>query len=346
MAYVVREADLLKDRHAIIDLHQKFLTPSADTTRFEWLYCQNPFGGPLVWVAEDTEHSALIGTAAAFPRSMWIGLTKKVGWVLGDFCISGQYRSLGPALQLQRKCLEGVRGTSSIWYDFPSQHMLAIYKRLKILPSGKMIRFVKPLRVNRRVRSWVKGQIWQRGVSGLGNWALKWSTKKVKIKNGLTFHWQAGDYEEEFTQFSENVKGRLGNCLERTANYLNWRYGRNPLNCCELVSARFHGRLKGYVVLAETEGDPILLDLFSDDGQDTVLGLLCHVIDEMRNRGHEALVVSLVDGHIWTPFFRSLGFKSRDSVPIIVQNCLDVPNQIPPENGHVSLLLMQGDRDL
>ena len=115
--------------------------------RFDWLYVKNPFAEPSVFVAHDSKSSEIIGTAAAFPRSLYIGKQKTMGWVLGDFCMSEHYRSLGPAIQLQKACLEGLGPReSAIWYDFPSKSMLAIYKRLKAPAPKKMIRFVKVLK--------------------------------------------------------------------------------------------------------------------------------------------------------------------------------------------------------
>lgn len=343
---VVKSADLIRDRDAIIDLHQKFLTPLSIDKRFEWLYGNNPSGLPMVWIVQEARSGETIGTAAAFPRFLRMGSKKEIGWVLGDFCISDAYRSLGPALQLQRKCLEGVGlGTNSIWYDFPSQKMLAIYKRLKISPSGKMIRFVTPLRVDRRVRSWVKSEVLQKGLSGFGNRILNWTTKKVNVRNGLTFHGHKGECGDEFTELFEEIGGHIGNCLERTASYLNWRYGQNPLYSCELITARHHSRLKGYIVFAEIEGDAIILDVFGSDEQDVILGLIGQVVDRVRDRGYEALSVSIVEGHIWIPFFESFGFKPRDVDPVILQNPMFVPKKMSRENTQTSLLLMQGDRD-
>ncbi len=343
---VVKRADLIRDRDTIVHLHQKFLTSLSSEKRFDWLYRENPSGSALAWLLQEAESGEAIGVAAAFPRTLRIGSKKESGWVLGDFCIHDAYRSLGPALQLQRKCLEGVGlGGNSIWYDFPSQKMLAIYKRLKIPPSGKMIRFVKPLRVDRRVRSWVKSEVFQKGLSSFGNRFLNWNTKRVSVRNGITFHEHKGDCGDEFTQLFEETGSYIDNCLERTASYLNWRYGQNPLYSCELVTARLNNRLKGYIVFAELEGQAIILDVFGCDGQDVILGLINQVVDRVRDRDYEVLSVSMVEGHIWIQSFESFGFKPRDMVPVIIQNPMVASQKINREYDQASLLLMQGDRD-
>jgi len=67
---------------------------------------------------------------------------EKRGWVLGDFCFGERFRSLGPALQLQRACLESLaQEPNAFTYDFPSQSMMAIYKRIGIAQSGSLVRW-------------------------------------------------------------------------------------------------------------------------------------------------------------------------------------------------------------
>ncbi len=346
MAVFVRNADLFEDRPAIVDLHQKFLTSTSSEKRFEWLYCQNPYGLPKVWIAQDEESGEIVGTAAAFPRGLRIGSKKEVGWVLGDFCISDAYRSLGPALQLQRTCLEQVRsGTDSIWYDFPSHKMLAVYKRLKISSTRNMIRFVKPLRVNRRVQAIVKGEALQKGLSFLGNVALNLTAKRVHVKQGMIFSYHKEQCGDEFTALSDEMATTNMNCLERSATYLNWRYHQNPMYSSEFITARFMGVLKGYIVFSEMEGDALILDVFGSHEDDVMLGLIVNVLDRIRERGHESLSVSMVEGHNWIPFFVSLGFSPRDTDPVIIQTAQCGSTTTSYDCGSPSLLLMQGDRD-
>ena len=68
-----------------------------------------PHGEARAWLAIDGDQETVIGVAAAFPRRFYAKRqTKSLPgcWVIFVFTL--QYRSLGPALQLQRACL-GVR---------------------------------------------------------------------------------------------------------------------------------------------------------------------------------------------------------------------------------------------
>src|SRR5262245_17906033 len=148
MSIEIVQADLARDGIQIAKALSDYLNPRADRSRFEWLYTGNPNGKAKVWIAWDNGNK-LVATAAAFPRRIYAGGKKYVAWVLGDFCVDNSYRSLGPALQLQKRCLADLKTSGAAFsYDFPSHNMLAIYRRLGLNPSMEMIRFAKLLRID------------------------------------------------------------------------------------------------------------------------------------------------------------------------------------------------------
>src|SRR6266403_2361769 len=152
MPHSIRSANLDVDRQLLADLLCNNLSPNAVGQRFDWLYLRNPHGSARAWIAIDENTGKGVGAAAAFPRRLSIAGSSRAGYVLGDFCIDRQYRSLGLALQLQRTCLEqvGSEGPASS-YDFPSDRMMAIYRRMQIGPIGHVVRWSKPLRVDRNM---------------------------------------------------------------------------------------------------------------------------------------------------------------------------------------------------
>ena len=166
MAIVVQPADLDLDRGLLIGLLSRFLTPLSDGRRYDWLYRQGSFGPARAWIATDTVSGQAIGAAAAFPRRLVVDGKKITGCVLGDFCIHPGYRSLGPALVLQRACLQQDEAAGfALGYDFPSASMMAVYERLGLQPFDRMVRLAKPLLVDRKLASWVKSQSVARGVA-------------------------------------------------------------------------------------------------------------------------------------------------------------------------------------
>src|SRR3974390_952369 len=122
MGIRLREADLASDDAALIELVRTNLG-QTDTAaqRFQWLYRDNPYGPARAWLAFDGSGPP-VGMCALFPRLAYVNGNEVLGCVLGDFCVSKQYRSLGPAVQLQRACLSAIEsGQFSFGYDFPSR---------------------------------------------------------------------------------------------------------------------------------------------------------------------------------------------------------------------------------
>ncbi|MCA9471147.1 MAG: hypothetical protein MRJ96_10720 [Nitrospirales bacterium] len=346
MPITVRRADIRVERDLLIDLQRRYLAPDADTVRFDWLYGKNPFGEPHVLVAQDSETSDIIGMAAAFPRSLCMGTQKRMGWVLGDFCLGEQYRSLGPAIQLQKACLEGLGPKdSAIWYDFPSNSMLAIYKRLKAPPCQKMIRFVKLLKVDRKVQTWTRSRLLQHGLCTVGNAVLNLIPRRRRIPLDFSVQCHEGACGNEFHELCSEIWSQSGSCLERTAPYLNWRYLQNPLYHSEILTIRKGGALKGYVVLAEMGSETTIMDLFSVTRQDVVQSLLQGVVDRARSLKSEAVVASLIEGHPWISSLQALGFIPRETSPVIINGLPSMSEQPSNSDRWASFLLMQGDRD-
>src|SRR5947208_218760 len=174
MSVRIRRAVLESDQASLIDLVRRHLTPRSNSERFRWLYCDSPHGVARAWLACAADSGAAVGAAAAFPRRVWLDGKEKRCWVLGDFCLDEKYRSLGPALQLQRACLEVLAEyPDEFCYDFPSQSMMTVYRRLDIQPTGTLVRWAMPLRAEGKLERVVRSKVIARGLSSVVNFALK-----------------------------------------------------------------------------------------------------------------------------------------------------------------------------
>lgn len=337
-------ADLDRQRELLIDTLRRFLNPRADGKRFDWLYRNLPFGQAKSWLAINEDTGITVGAAAAFPRRFYAASREYSAWVLGDFCLDPQYRSLGPALQLQRTCLSVTdSGDTSFCYDFPSTSMVAVYKRLGVQTTGKMIRLAKMLRIDRKIRDICPLPVAQQAVTVLGNTLLKLMTRTDVPDPSLEISVHQGKCGEEFSVLACQLKERGEICLERSAQYLNWRYLENPMGTAELVTVRRHGTLKGFAAWMEAGDDAYLMDLLGDDDPGVVKGLVAGIIARATEQKLMTLSVWLSDQHFLTNCCREMGFQDRDSLPLVF-----IPSR--KHNGSANLgngkwSLMQGDRD-
>lgn len=342
---VIRPADLSVDQGVLCDVLSRHLNPAADRRRFDWLYRNNPHGQAHAWIAVDVGHGWAIGSAAAFPRRLYVNGKDKVGWVLGDFCIAEQYRSLGPALQLQRACLQGVNTSSvSMWYDFPSTSMLAVYSRLGINQSARLIRFARTVRSERKIKEMLRLPVLSDLIEVGYSLCSTFTDCGVKDKRVLTISNHKGHCGEEFSTLARDVGSRYGTCVQRSAEYLNWRYVTNPLSRYELITARVDGRLAGFAAFTHSGASATLVDLFGIDDVSVINSLVNVTVNLLRKRGVVTLNAPLLALHPWVPMLKHMGFVAREAKPVILYSRpLAAPcgKKSPTDRWH----LMEGDRD-
>jgi hypothetical protein len=337
----VRDGDLKADRELLIALMSRNLPRCTDGATFDWLYRENPYGEGRVWLATVPESNVVIGAAGAFARRMYVDGGEAIGWVLGDFFVDDQYRSLGPALALQRACLEAVTaGTVPFCYDFPSASMMAVYRRLRIEPFGEMTRLAKALRVNRKLRKWVSTPLLNAAISACGNLLLRLQDGLAQTNYNFEISTYTQDCGNEFSDLAKRIGSHYGVCIQRSAEYLNWRYRRHPFCRYEMLTAHRDGGLLGYGVFCQSEEEATLADLFGIDEPIVMKGLMDGITRLLRARGVATLSASLIDCHPWIPLFLHLGFQARDASPVVIYG----PSSSNALAG-LKWFVMHGDRD-
>jgi hypothetical protein len=342
-ASVVREGHLEADRNLALDMFRRYLNPQYDAARFDWVYRQNPHGPGRLWVSSDLSDGSVIGIAGAFPRRVYLAGRECEAWVLGDFCVSDRHRSIGPALALQRACLADVAaGAIPFCYDFPSLRMMAIYRRLGIDPLGHMVRLRRLLRVDSRVSRMVGRPALSRRMSALGNLLLARRIPRAREVPGLTVSLHDGQCGEEFSEVAARWASQHGVSVQRSAEYLNWRYLANPLQRHEVMTARSDGTLVGYAVFTREGHAACLVDMLAGDTA-TVLALVRAVVGLGWRRGMETVTITLLAAHPWVGVLERVGFRAGETSPVVVY-ASPAASRVGVADG-AAWLLLHGDRD-
>lgn len=347
MTIDVRTADLHADAPLAVDMFARYLNPGYDAARFDWLYRRNPAGAGRLWLATDRRTGEPVGTAGACPRWMYVAGRDRLAWVLTDFCVASRFRSLGPAVMLQRACLRGVTSdASAIYYDFPSHAMAVVYRRLGIPEAGNMLRLARPLRVDARVRRLLRPPLLARGLTAVGNTLLGYRAHVPRNTRGISVAVHDAPFGEEFSELARATRSAFGVLVARSAEYLNWRYREIPFGGHTILVARRDGRLVGYAVIADGSGtDPaVIVDLFGlpDSGLTAVLAR--HALALIRSRGLALASIFLPDRHPWLRLFRRLGFQAREQSPVVI-HCPDTVSGGPAVADLSTWFLMHGDQD-
>jgi hypothetical protein len=346
MAIKIRPADLETDREAVVRLLARHLNPAYDTRRFDWLYRGNPAGNGRLWLAVDGATGEIVGTAGATPRRMSVEGRPVLGWVLADFCVVEGQRTLGPALQLQRSCLADLTADGMVFcYDFPSESMEGVYRRLAIpLARARLVRFARPLRMGTRLRArWGDSRL-VRGVAAAADLVLNRAVRPSRDVGSVSFRVESEPCGEEFSNLYRRVARGYGACAERTAEHLNWRYHRNPIQPHEILSARADGVLEAYAVLTHEGDSAVIADLFGAPEPAVMHAIVRMAVARSAERGFSTVSVPFLDSHPWAAWLHGLGFRPREAAALVLYAAPDsalgaqVINELP-------WFLTYGDRD-
>jgi Acetyltransferase (GNAT) domain len=338
MAIYVRPASLIDDERILTDLARKYLNEKADEQRFRWLYRENPFGPARAWVACKTDAEP-VGMAAVFPRQIYCEGAVVPGCVLGDLCIATKYRSLGPALQLQRACLECVRsGDFALAYDFPNATTLGIYRHLGIQPAATSFRMAKPLRADEKVKSVLPSRILSRPAAAVANLALSLTEQRSGDVPGVEFQLENAPCSSEYSDMAGRIGSSLGACTVRSAEYLNWRYRRHPHRKYEFFVARRDTELLAYCTFTVEDGNVTIAELFGSIDDQALPCLLRRLVVLLRVRGVATLSMPMLNGDRRAGWLRRMGFRAREGVPVMVFGPKAQASGAP-------MLLMHGDRE-
>lgn len=314
MSLRIRPADVRADRRLIVECLRSYLTPDADEARYDWLYLANPDGPARAWIAFDEARGTTIGVASAFPRRAVVDGRDVAGWVLGDFCVHDEHRTLGPALQLQRACLEAVdQGSAAFCYDFPSRSMMAVYRRLRISPIGNLVRFARVVRWGSRLRQAAKVPVVREIVGSIGSLAdLRRPPGARSSRVTVRRHDEA--FGDEFDALDRSRPGRSRLCLGRSASHLHWRYRARPGRTHHVLTARDGTSLRGYAVLDSACVAVVDLVALDDESARALLA-------EAAGAGWEARATiasfSATAGHPLASVLSASGYRPRESSPIV-----------------------------
>ncbi len=339
----LRPLDLSSDRIEVISTLRRLLHPDFDDRRFDWLYLDSPFGTARAWVACDAEKGAIVGCAAAFPRKVCFDGDERVGLVLGDFCLDPEYRSLGPALQLQRACLDAAsQPPYTFCYDFPSQSMMAVYKRLGVPQCGSLVRWAKPLRSKAKLQPVIGSNPIARGVISVADMALSLRGWKGSSRAcDIALHESA--FGEEFNELDSKLRSQRGVRTLRTAEFLNWRYRSYPIKKHEAITARRAGILIGYLVFTKDEEDTSIVDLASVEEPPVIARLLGAAVERLLHHGAATVSMNAGDKHPWNAIFHRAGFRPREESPVVV--CMSPGGKQTSADFQQNWYLMRGERD-
>ena len=318
MGLIVRPVDLETDCEDLLGILETNLPQMEHRKRFDWLYRGAPAGRARSWFVSDEAAGRTIAVASVFPRAVWIdGESRRCGQV-GDFAVEREYRTLGPAVMLQRATFEPVdAGELAFCYDCPPDGRgMAPFVRLQMPPTVQTARYAMLLRAERQLSRRLGSFPGARLVALAANAVL--ALRGRSRTAGLDISALEGRFGDEFTAFDETRRTDTPVQMRRSAEDLNWRYRDDPLRTYQVLTARRHGELRGFLVLSATADDVALVDVAPAPPDRTA----CALLQAARRRLKNSLVQTFSALATQVPqaaaTLGQLGFRRRSAGPIVV----------------------------
>lgn len=283
--YRIFEVDRERDREEIIALWRRNLLPvSAD--RYAWIYA-DPFGSRSEgWVAK-TDSGEVVGFTGLLYRTMKLADRRiEVGQAV-DLVVDPAHRAFGPIPDLQRTLIGSVRRRGIPFvYAFPNRRLEKVFHRLGYRHLAGMARWTKPLRSEGWIRKYFPFAGGAKISAFLIDTLLKWNTKERSYKRPAWGTFEITHrFDSRFDDLDRRGAAQYDLVGERTAAYLNWRFGQSPHMSYRVLSLSDRGgRLLGYIVFSCQSGAAQIADLFAEpiDCLDPLLGELIFI---MRSEG-------------------------------------------------------------
>jgi hypothetical protein len=321
MSLNLRSASAAQDQEQMVELQDRNLADHLEG-RFEWRHFANPAGPAWSWFLHERSDGPAVAMASVFPCHMCIDRKKVVCGQVGEFVVDAKYRSMGPALMLQRATFEPVNsGAIAICYDCPPHDQgMSTFRRLGMQANTEVYRYALPLRSDEFLQKKLGAGPVAKSATAAANLFLnaKLSTRRNRQFRGIEISSFDGPFGEEFTQLDQLVSSVGMIRASRSAELLNWRYRKIPrCNYLTLV-ARRAGELLGFLTAIDCGGRVGIGDVFGLQLEDVSLALIDELVTLCRKNKASLVEGYSSEGGPWKAVFLKLGFAQRERVARVV----------------------------
>ena len=318
MNTAIRPAALSEDRAQLIALLERNF-PSLET-HFQWRHEDNPAGPGWSWVLYDRRTGAIGAMTSVSPRPMYVDGKAVLCGQVGEFVVDKSYRSLGPAVMLQRATFQPVdSGALAFCYDCPPDDRgMSTFVRLGMRPRCELTRYAFLLRGDEVLKKKLGKRAWTKPVIVGANLLLSMRRVNHGI-SGLEVSSLNGRFGDEFTCLDKIVPSSGIIRLSRSAELLNWRFRKRSDVKFEVLVARRGGELLAFLVFLEYgEGRASIWDLFGHQLPEAGAALIDATIEMCRKKKVVCLEGHCSETSALKPLFEAAGFRARERTARVV----------------------------
>ncbi len=311
MSLAIRAASLTDDQPQLIGILERNF-PGRQKIHFEWRHQANPAGPGWSWVACDRT-DAIVAMASVFPRNVWVNGKAMICGQVGEFAVDAPYRSLGPAVMMQRATFTPVdSGEVAFCYDCPPHDQgMSTFVRLGMNANTEVTRYALPLKSDEFLTKKIGNGAWTKPIVSAANLIISIQGLRPRAR-GLEIRRFDGPFDDEFSHLDARVPSSGMIRAIRSADGLNWRYGKNPAWKARVFVARQAGELVGFIAYVLFDKRASIVDLFGLGLEDVGISLLEALIEEGRREDWVCVEGYCSDGSELNALFRRAGFRPRE----------------------------------
>jgi hypothetical protein len=322
--YTITEGDLKSDKEEIVNLLIKNMKGQTKNT-YEWNYEKNPYGNAICWCARDESSDSLVGSAAYFPRKVFLKGGPVNAAIAADFVVNEEHRVYGPALKLQREGHSKLKENGfRLVYGVPNDLGRLFFFRIGYKKMGKIDTFIKIIKTQRLSKGYLLQSLPQTKGSKVINPILtsKISLKVidfiVKLRSKERRHKKMNKYsvetpkffDERFDVFWKKAKNQFDIIGERSSTFLNWRYIESPLQEYKIFCIK-DGKenIEGYVVYYFKDNRYYVVDMLFSNRNDALNSLLAEFSLYARANEIGAIIIHYLGNSIFENRIKDYNFR-------------------------------------
>jgi len=308
------------EREELIAVLERNFPDRPMRSRFKQQHEDNPAGAAWCWVICDRESGAICAMASLLPRPMYVDGKLVMCGQVAQFAVDNGYRSLGPAVLLQRATFGPVdSGELAFCYDCPPDDKgMSTFIRLGMRPSCEIIRYALPLRSDQILGKRFGNSPWTKPLIAGANLLLNMRRFNRRAP-GLEIRGLEGRFGDEFTYLDKIVPSAGIVRSSRSAELLNWRYCDRLDSKVDVLIACQGGELLAFLAFEiSAERRAAILDLFGRNLDVAGLPLLGAAIEACRRQNVVCLEGYCSDASELKALLQAAGFRARERAARVV----------------------------
>lgn len=310
--------------------------PLLDTKkRIGWAYEENICGKAQMWLLKYKTTGEYFGCSALLPRYFFVNGKKMQGALIADTAVKKKYRALGPALNLHKEIIKSSQDFGLIM-AFPNREVQAVIKMVGFKKMKNLINNIKIIKsitiIERKIKNPFIFKVLLPLVPIVDFGLMLLDFRIVSGKKFTGCHIE--NFDKRFDDIWEKFSRKFDFIIDRSSNYLNWRYRRNPRKNYNIyvLYERDSPNLLGYIIYYIEDNWVYVDDFLWLEESLKLENLLSLFISTMRKKDVKLICFEFIDNSLIQKSFKRMRFfKMKSTHPIFYFSSDEFLNQIFPQ---------------